>query len=282
VFHLAAQVAVTTSLEDPVHDFDVNLRGTLNLLEELRALSRPIPLVYTSTNKVYGSLQGLPMRELLDRYQPVDPFTAEHGVDERWPLELASPYGCSKGGADQYVLEYARSFGLPAVVLRMSCIYGLHQLGTEDQGWVAHFVRRAIERRPITIFGDGKQVRDILHVEDLINAFLLVMSRLDQVRGQAFNVGGGPSGAVSLRQLLDLISELFGEPVTVAYTGWRLSDQRYYVSSTGKLESATGWRPQISVADGVRSLFQWMLERRAAEGAARVRSPLVGAVGEVG
>ncbi|HLU66891.1 MAG TPA: NAD-dependent epimerase/dehydratase family protein, partial [Kofleriaceae bacterium] len=283
VFHFAAQVAVTTSLNDPVHDFEVNLRGTLNLLEELRGAGRPIPLVFTSTNKVYGGMHTLPVRELPTRYQPEDAWLAGSGIDEAWPLELASPYGCSKGGADQYVLEYARTFGMPAVVARMSCIYGPHQLGNEDQGWVAHFLIRAIERRPITIYGDGKQVRDVLHVEDLVDAFFLLMDRMPEVSGHAFNVGGGPANAVSLRELLELISAIRSEPVTIAHAGWRASDQRYYVSCTRKLEAATGWRPRIPVADGVRALHDWLAERRRVDSAPLMaQPPLVGAVGEVG
>ena len=258
VFHFAAQVAVTTSLVDPVHDFDVNLRGTLTLLEELRRVGRPIPLVYTSTNKVYGGLDALPLRELATRYEPADPWTAASGIDERWPLQLASPYGCSKGGAEQYVLEYTRSFGLEAVVARMSCIYGPHQLGTEDQGWVAHFLRCAVHGLPITVYGDGKQVRDILYVEDLVDALVRLVERIGEVSGQAFNLGGGPANALSLVELIDLMGAIRGAPVPVSYDLWRTSDQRYYVSNTRKMERATGWRPAVGAAAGVARLHDWL------------------------
>jgi CDP-paratose 2-epimerase len=268
VFHFAAQVAVTTSLVDPVHDFDVNLRGTLTLLEELRRSGRPIPLLYTSTNKVYGDLAALPLRELPTRYEPADPWTAASGIDERWPLELASPYGCSKGGAEQYVLEYTRSFGLKAVVARMSCIYGPHQLGTEDQGWVAHFLRCAVHGRPITVYGDGKQVRDILYVEDLVEAFVLLLERIDEISGQAFNLGGGPGNALSLLELIELMGAIRGAPIPVSHDLWRTSDQRYYVSNTRKVEKATGWQPRVSAADGVARLYDW-LEDQAPRSAVR-------------
>jgi CDP-paratose 2-epimerase len=278
VFHLSAQVAVTTSLVDPMVDFEVNARGTLTLLEELRRLARPVPLVYTSTNKVYGCLEGLPLRELPARYEPEDPSIAASGIDERWPLELASPYGCSKGAADQYVLEYSRSYRLPTVVARMSCIYGPHQMGCEDQGWVAHFLIRALQGRPITLYGDGKQVRDILFVDDLVDAFFHLLDRIDEVGGRAFNVGGGPANAVSLLELIDLIGRLRGSPIPVAFADWRASDQRYYVTDTRRLETATGWRSRVSAADGVRHLHDWLLHSMPVE---EVAAPLVSRAAEM-
>ncbi|HEY0179086.1 MAG TPA: NAD-dependent epimerase/dehydratase family protein, partial [Dokdonella sp.] len=209
VFHFAAQVAVTSSLEDPVADFEINVRGTLNLLEALRALDRPPPLVFTSTNKVYGALDDVALEGTETRYRPEDAQIRACGISERRPLDFHSPYGCSKGAADQYILDYARSFGLPAVVLRMSCIYGPHQHGNEDQGWVAHFLIRALERRPITLYGDGRQVRDILFVDDLVDAMLACQRQIDALRGRAFNLGGGPRNTVSLLELLDLwVTEL--------------------------------------------------------------------------
>jgi CDP-paratose 2-epimerase len=265
VFHLAGQVAVTTSLVDPMLDFDVNLRGTLTLLEELRRLSRPVPLIHASTRKVYGSLDRLPLRELATRYEPADPEAALHGVDERWPLELDSPHGCSKGAADQYVLEYGRCFGLPTLVARLSCIYGPHQLGNEDQGWVTHFLLRAIQGWPLTICGDGKQVRDILYIDDLVDAFLLLMDGIDRVGGRVFNIGGGPASGISLIELLGAIAELRGSRPHLQFTSWRASDQRYYVSDTRRLEDATGWRPQVAPADGIRRLHDWLVERALAD-----------------
>src|SRR5918998_1996975 len=192
VFHFAAQVAVTTSLTDPVEDFEINARGTLNVLEAIRSQSSPPPLVFTSTNKVYGALEDLGLRRHNQRYEPTDPSLRQTGVSESRPLDFHSPYGCSKGTADQYVLDYARTYGLHSIVFRMSCIYGAHQFGTEDQGWVAHFLIRALGGQPITLYGDGRQVRDILAVEDLVNAFLLAQAHMGSEAGQAFNIGGGP------------------------------------------------------------------------------------------
>ncbi len=263
VFHFAAQVAVTTSLTDPQHDFEVNVGGTLNLLEELRKLENPPPLLFTSTNKVYGSLADLPLEQNGARYQPLD-AGLRVGVGEDRPLEFHSPYGCSKGAADQYVRDYARTFGLPAVVFRMSCIYGPHQMGNEDQGWVAHFLIRAIEGKPLLIYGDGMQVRDLLFVDDLIDAFLLAQANVHTLSGQAFNVGGGLGNTLSLRELVELIGALRGDKPVVRTHDWRPGDQRYYVSDTRKLKSTTGWAPKINVREGVDRLYRWLLESRGA------------------
>ena len=260
VFHFAAQVAVTTSLGDPVEDFDVNARGTLNVLEAIRAQSVPPPLVVTSTNKVYGALEDVGLRRRNRRYEPVDPAIADRGVDESRPLDFYSPYGCSKGSADQYVCDYARSFGLPTIVFRMSCIYGPHQLGTEDQGWVAHFLIRALAGLPITIYGDGRQVRDLLYVDDLVDALMLAQRHMPTEAGQAFNIGGGPANALSLLEVLDLIAELTERPPITTFDGWRLGDQRFYVSDTAKFRQATGWQPAVQVRDGIARLTAWLRE----------------------
>jgi CDP-paratose 2-epimerase len=269
VFHFAAQVAVTTSLADPRHDFDVNARGTLEVLEALRALPKRPPLVFTSTNKVYGCLPDLPMRMEGTRWRPADDDLATCGIDEHRPLEFRTPYGCSKGTADQYVLDYAHSFGLPATVFRMSCIYGPHQLGTEDQGWVAHFLIRALEERAITIYGDGFQVRDVLFVDDLVDAFVRAWSQIDSVRGRAFNIGGGPANAISLVELLELIAHLRGERPAITFAPWRTGDQRYYVSDTNAFTTATGWRPRIAPRAGIEALHGWLVERRRTSGGSR-------------
>lgn len=258
VFHLAAQVAVTTSLEDPCRDFDINVRGTLLLLEALRQRHDRVPFIYASTNKVYGDLGGLELERVGDSYLPREPYTREHGIDEDQPLSLHTPYGCSKGAADQYVLDYARSFGLPTVVLRMSCIYGPRQLGTEDQGWVAHFVRSAIRREPITVYGDGAQVRDLLHVDDAIAAYLAAWRRLAVARGNVFNLGGGPANAVSVLEVISEVGALTGQPLEMGFADWRASDQRYYVSDIRRaarmlqLSEPRHWR------DGLRDLYHWM------------------------
>ncbi|MBO0749800.1 MAG: SDR family NAD(P)-dependent oxidoreductase, partial [Porphyrobacter sp.] len=195
VFHLAAQVAVTTSLDDPREDLEVNVLGTFNLLEALRARRPHAPVIFASTNKVYGSLDDLALRPGAAGYRPVAPELVRHGVSEARPLDFHTPYGCSKGAAEQYVLDYARSYGMPAAVLRMSCIYGERQMGTEDQGWVAHFLIRALAGQPITVFGDGEQVRDVCDVADTCAAYIALLERIDRVSGRAFNWGGGPANA---------------------------------------------------------------------------------------
>ena len=258
VFHFAAQVAVTTSLIDAVTDFEINARGTLNVLEAIRGLTRPPGLLFTSTNKVYGALDDLALLAADGAYVPEDPVMAASGVDESRPLDFHSPYGCSKGAADQYVIDYARTFRLPAAVFRMSCIYGPHQCGTEDQGWVAFFVRAALRGEPLTVNGDGRQVRDILHVDDLVDAMLLARARAERVAGRAFNIGGGPARAVSLLGVLDRIEQLLGHAVPRRFDRWRPGDQRYYVSNTQRFTEATGWTPRIGVADGLAQLSDWM------------------------
>ena len=272
VFHFAAQVAVTTSMRDPVTDYAVNVGGTLNLLEALRARAEPPPLVFTSTNKVYGAVDDLPLEPRATRYDLAGRATAR-GIDERRPLDFHTPYGCSKGAADQYVLDYARSYGLPAVVFRMSCIYGPHQFGTEDQGWVAHFLLRALAGQPITIYGDGKQVRDILYVEDLVAALLLAEQRSSRLRGEAFNIGGGYANATSLVELLRRIATLNGATPAVLHRDWRPGDQRYYVTDFGKLARATGWRPLVSAAEGVARLHDWLSDERRAPRPSRADEP---------
>jgi CDP-paratose 2-epimerase len=261
VFHLAAQVAVTTSLDEPVHDATVNLEGTINLLEAARACRRPPTLLFTSTNKVYGGLEDVALAEGRTRYEPLDPAILAHGIDERRPLQFCTPYGCSKGGADQYVLDYARSYGLSTIVFRMSCIYGPHQFGTEDQGWVAHFLIRALEGEPITVFGDGKQVRDVLYVEDLVDAFLTAADHGRRLAGQPFNIGGGAGNCLSLVELIELISKEYGRAPAVEFGPWRRGDQRYYVSDTAAFTAATGWRPRTPPRDGVRRLHGWLRSR---------------------
>lgn len=261
VFHFAAQVAVTTSLKAPMHDFAVNVEGTLNLLEELRALDEPPPLVFTSTNKVYGALGELPVRRGPLRYEFADD-DLKFGVCESTRLDFHSPYGCSKGAADQYVLDYAKSYGLPNVVFRMSCIYGPHQFGTEDQGWIAHFLISAIEDRPIVIYGDGRQARDILYVDDLVDAFLLAHKHIGAVAGQAFNIGGGPDNVISLLELLDLIGRFHGVAPSVHRAGWRVGDQRCYVSDTRKFAAATGWSAHVGARQGIERLYDWLRQAR--------------------
>jgi len=262
VVHLAAQVAVTTSLGDPLGDFEVNALGTVNVLEALRAMSEPAPLLFTSTNKVYGCLEDIELQDTARRCEPADERLRESGIDEYRPLDFHSPYGCSKGAADQYVLDYARSYGLAATVFRMSCIYGPHQLGTEDQGWVAHFLIRALGGRSITLFGDGHQVRDVLFVDDLVNAMESAFAHMDAVSGSAFNIGGGPGSTTSLLELVDAIGELCGERPAVEFGAWRTGDQRYYVSDTRRFTALTGWRPRYGIREGLQALHEWLLQAR--------------------
>ncbi|HEX7088281.1 MAG TPA: SDR family NAD(P)-dependent oxidoreductase [Vicinamibacterales bacterium] len=258
VYHLAAQVAVTTSLDDPLHDFDVNARGTLTLLEAIRRMRSFPTLLFTSTNKVYGALEDVPLARAGRRYRPVDETLCCHGVDEERPLAFHSPYGCSKGSADQYVLDYARTFGLPAAVLRMSCIYGPHQHGNEDQGWVAHFLKRALAGEPLVIYGDGCQVRDVLYIDDLVDAFLAARAAIGRIAGRAFNIGGGPDRAVSLLELIDRLEGLTRRTVACSMAPWRAADQRYYVSDCRRFARATGWTAQVSVDEGLTRLAGWL------------------------
>jgi len=262
VFHLAAQVAVTTSLDDPAADFATNLQGTVALLEAVRRRGRRTPVIFASTNKVYGGLYDLALELSGDAYVPCSPEIRAHGVGEARPLDFLTPYGCSKGAADQYVLDYARSFDIPTAVFRMSCIYGPLQRGTEDQGWVAHFLIRALARQPINLYGDGCQVRDILFVDDAVAAYLAAWRRIEEVRGLAFNLGGGPANAVSLLQVIREIERLAGHAIEIRHGEWRAGDQRYYVSDTRRAQAALGLGAPRPWREGLRLLAEWMQEER--------------------
>ena len=263
IYHLAAQVAVTTSLQDPLADLESNLLGTLNILETVRHSSVKLPMLFTSTNKVYGKLRNVQLCKRSGRWEPEDEKLAQSGVAEDQPLEFLSPYGCSKGSADQYVLDYAHSYGLTATVFRMSCIYGPYQLGSEDQGWVAHFVRQAMKGEPVTIFGDGKQVRDLLFVEDLVRLMRRAQQNMDLAAGEAFNVGGGPENCTSLLELLDQIRSLIGAPIEIEWGPERLADQKWYVVNPSKAKTALQWNSEVSIREGVRALRDWYLKRPA-------------------
>lgn len=262
VFHMAAQVAATTSMKDPRDDLDVNIVGTFNLLEAVRHKQDETSVVFASTNKVYGDLSELSFRLGPNGYRPTDESMSDHGVSETHPLKFQTPYGVSKGAADQYVLDYARSFGLPATVFRMSCIYGPGQMGTEDQGWVAHFLIRAMACEPITLYGDGHQVRDILEVSDAVDAYLRAWRRIDGTKGRAFNLGGGPGNAVSLRTLLRYVGQHVGREPEVRFVDWRPGDQRYFVADTRVAESVLGWRAKTHWQEGVARLAEWLAERK--------------------
>jgi CDP-paratose 2-epimerase len=262
VFHFAAQTAVTTSLAQPIDDFETNARGTVNVLEAVRKAGRNAPVIFASTNKVYGSLGDMGMIELDDRYIPADEHVRAYGVSEEHKLDFCTPYGCSKGVADQYVLDYAKSYGVPTAVLRMSCIYGPRQFGTEDQGWVAHFLIRALQGEPISIYGSGKQVRDILHVDDAVAAYRALLASIGSVKGRAFNLGGGPHNAVSIQTLLREIERLTGRPLATSHSQWRAGDQLFFIADTRSLQETLGWRAQMSWWDGLRDLHDWLVADR--------------------
>lgn len=261
VIHLAGQVAVTTSVANPRHDFEVNALGTFNLLEAVRLHNPGAIVLNASTNKVYGGMTDLRIREEESRYAYADyPL----GIPESFPLDFHSPYGCSKGAADQYVVDYARIYGLKSVTLRQSCIYGPRQFGLEDQGWVAFFVIAAVLDRPLTIFGNGKQVRDILYVDDLVLAYDAVIRHIDRVKGEALNLGGGPANTLSIwAEFEPLLSELRGRPLPVHYGGWRPGDQRVFIADVRKAQEKLGWFPRVSPRDGISRLFDWVKANRA-------------------
>ncbi len=266
VFHFAAQVAVTTSLADPRHDFETNARGTFNVLEAARLGSarKPPILHFTSTNKVYGSLDHLGVTELATRYRFADERLNRRGVDESTPLDFHSPYGCSKGAADQYMRDYARIYGLRSVVFRMSCIYGTRQFGNEDQGWVAHFLIAGALGLPLTIFGNGKQVRDLLFVDDLVRAFLLASEHIDRTAGQVYNMGGGPRNSISIwQELQPKLQAVQGKPLCVDWGEWRPGDQPIYVSDSSKALRDFGWAPRIGVEEGLERLWSWIQAQRS-------------------
>ena len=254
VFHLAAQVAVTTSVIHPREDFEINALGTFNLLECVRqSASRPV-VVYSSTNKVYGKMSDLEVVERGGRYT----YSGVTGIPESRPLDFYSPYGCSKGTGDQYVVDYARIYGLKTIVFRQSCIYGRRQFGMEDQGWVAWFAIRASQNLPVTIYGDGMQVRDILHVDDLVAGYDAAVAAIDCTAGKAYNIGGGPENTLSLLELVDCLEGLFGRKLSYSFEDWRPGDQLIFVSDISRARADFGWRPRITVKEGVAALANWI------------------------
>jgi CDP-paratose 2-epimerase len=261
-FHFAAQVAVTTSMVDPAADLAININGTFNLLEAARLSATPVPVIFASTNKVYGDLVQFGSQLTDQGHYPEDAALAAHGVSEAQPLDFHTPYGCSKGAADQYVLDYARSYDLPTAVLRMSCVYGERQMGTEDQGWVAHFLIRALEGKPITLYGDGHQVRDVLYVGDAVAAYLGAWRAIESIKGQVFNLGGGPDNAVSLHNLLDHISQTLGSRVAVETSDWRPGDQRWFVADTRAIDAALDLPTKLDWRTGVARLADWLAQQR--------------------
>jgi len=259
VFHFAAQVAVTTSVVDPREDFEINALGTFNVLEAIRQSgSKPIVL-YSSTNKVYGGMEHV---KIVERNGEYDYESLPLGVSEAEQLDFHSPYGCSKGTADQYMIDYSRIYGLRTVVFRQSCIYGYRQFGVEDQGWVAHFTISSMFDRPLTIYGDGKQVRDVLFIDDLVRAYDMAIKNINVTAGKAYNIGGGPNKKMSLLNLIGYLEKFFGKKLTYTFSTWRPGDQRVFICDIRKAKNEFGWEPKIGVEEGVRLLAAWVKENK--------------------
>jgi CDP-paratose 2-epimerase len=260
IVHLAGQVAVTTSITDPRDDFESNAIGTFNTLEAARLSERNPIFIYSSTNKVYGGMEDVELVEEPTRWLYKD---LVNGCPETQPLDFHSPYGCSKGVGDQYVRDYSRIYGLRSVVFRQSCVYGTRQFGIEDQGWVAWFMIAAVTGRPITIYGDGKQVRDILNIEDLLNAYDAAIEKIDIASGKVYNIGGGPDNVMSIwAEFGPKLEQLLGDTIEVARADWRPGDQRVFYADIRKAERELGWKPRIGVEEGIRKLFEWVKENQ--------------------
>lgn len=260
VLHLAAQVAVTTSIADPRTDFDINALGTFNVLEAARKSKRKPLVIFASTNKVFGSLEAYPVRDAGQRYEFVDDAFRTYGVPGNQPLDFHSPYGCSKGAADQYVVDYARIYDMKTVVFRQSCIYGTNQFGVEDQGWLAWFAIATMLGKPLTLYGTGKQVRDALFVDDVVDLYARAIEHRDDMNGNAYAVGGGPANTLSLIELLELINEKLGKRPTTSSAEVRAGDQPIFVADIRALERDFGWKPTVGVPEGVGRMIAWMQE----------------------
>jgi CDP-paratose 2-epimerase len=261
IIHLAGQVAVTTSVTDPRHDFESNALGTFNALEAARLSGRNPFFVYASTNKVYGGMEDVKIVEEATRWRYAD---LPLGCSEQQPLDFHSPYGCSKGAGDQYVRDYARIYDLPTVVMRQSCIYGPRQFGVEDQGWLAWMIIAAVTGRPITIYGDGKQVRDVLHVYDLLDAYDAALAKMDKARGQVYNLGGGTRNVLAVwSEFGPLLEKLLGAKIPVTRSDWRPGDQRVFYADFSKAKSELGWEPKINLEEGIEKLFKWVNENKS-------------------
>lgn len=255
IFHFASQVAVTTSWQNPQEDFDINAVGTLNILESIRRQKVNPTLLYASTNKVYGGMEDIEVELVHDRYVYKD---LPYGIPESRLLDFHSPYGCSKGASDQYVRDYARMYGLNTVVMRQSCIYGPRQYGITDQGWVAWFMVAACGGQPLTIYGDGKQTRDVLYITDLARAYELVLQNIQNVRGHIFNIGGGPFNVLSVMELIEYLEQALGQKINYTFADWRPGDQPCYISDIHKAEAVLGWKPYIMPEEGLARLLYWV------------------------
>ncbi len=256
ICHLAAQTAVTTSLTDPRHDFDTNAIGSFNVIEAARQVADNAILFYTSTNKVYGNMAHVKLDEKKTRYEFAD-ANYKNGISEDYPIDPESPYGCSKYLADSYFLDYARTYGTKSIVFRCSCMYGEMQKSLEDQGWISWIVKRILQNKKFTIYGDGKQVRDILHVSDVVDAVLMATEKIKDTKGQAFNMGGGYPNSISLLELIDFVQKETGKKADYDFSDWRLADQRVYISDSGKAKKTFGWTPKITREEGIRRQIAW-------------------------
>lgn len=260
VLHMAAQIALTRAVANPEEDFDINVRGTMHVIEAMRKLKSDATLIFASTNKVYGKLEQVQIVEKEKRYEYKDLKT---GVSENFPLIFNSIYACSKGACDQYVHDYAHTYGLNTVVFRQSCIYGPRQFGIEEQGWLSWLTIAALKNKKITLYGNGKQVRDVLFIDDLVNAFEFAHKNISKARGQVYNVGGGPEFTLSLLELLDHLENFLGKKIPYAYGDWRPGDQPIFVSDISKMKKELGWKPKVPAKDGIKSLVDWTIENQA-------------------
>ncbi len=255
IYHLAAQVAVTLSVENPVEDFEINVLGTLNLLEATRKYQPESFFIFSSTNKVYGGMENLKIKVKNEKYYLVD---YPNGIDENFNLDFHSPYGCSKGAAEQYVRDYARIYNLKTIVFRQSCIYGPYQFGMVDQGWIAYFCIQALLDKEITIYGDGKQVRDVLYIDDLIKAYWLAYKNNKKVKGEIFNIGGGKNNTVGILEFIKYLEKKLDKKINYRFAPWRPGDQKYFVSDNKKLRKILNWYPRIDLNSGFEKLLSWL------------------------
>lgn len=259
VFHLAAQVAVTDSVNNPIEDFEINALGALNVLEAVRKYNPQATVAFSSTNKVYGAMESLKYGKTKQRYT-FSEKKFKNGISESFPLDFHSPYGCSKGAADQYFHDYSRIYGLNTVVFRQSCIYGNRQFGNEDQGWVMHFLKKFLQGKEINIYGDGKQVRDVLYIDDLISAYMAAIGQIDKIKGSIFNIGGGSKNTISLIELIEIFQKKFNNPARYSFSDWRPGDQKIFYANIEKAYKDIAWEPKINIIDGIDKLHEWVLQ----------------------
>lgn len=260
IIHLAAQVAVTTSVENPREDFAINALGTFNVLEAARMVKSKAKFIYSSTNKVYGGMDDVSIIERNNRYQYK---SFPNGISEDQPLDFHSPYGCSKGAADQYVHDYSRIYDLDTVVFRQSCIYGPRQFGVEDQGWVAWFIIATALGKKLTIYGDGKQIRDLLYVDDLVRAYDLAIMQKEVTKGKVYNLGGGPQNTMSIwTEFGPMLERLFQRKINVKFRDWRPGDQRVFVADITKAKKEFNWKPKIDIKNGIEKLYNWVINNK--------------------